>query len=132
VQLPTIPYIVALDPAARMRGEEAYNDLIDALGARGSGAGTPITLDMWLGRKDVNAHNIPIHGAGVLGSWNLSGFRIVKPVQVTAMSNFTVSMSRAAGANLTTKLYVAVVQPFEVDVTFDQNLNLLEAAKTIM
>jgi hypothetical protein len=132
VHLPTPPYIVALNPAARMRGEEACNNLIDALGARGSGAGTPITSGMWLGRKDVNAHNIPIHGAGVLGSWNLFGFRIVKTVQVTAMSNFTVSLSRTAGANLATKLYVAVVQPFEVDATFDQNLNLDEVVKTIM
>jgi hypothetical protein len=49
VQLPTIPYIVALDPAACMRGEEAYNDLIEALGVRGSGAGTPITPGMWFG-----------------------------------------------------------------------------------
>jgi hypothetical protein len=54
----------------------------------------------------------------------------VKPVQVTAMSNFTVSLSRAAGANLNTKLYVAAVQPFEVDAMFDQNL--AEVVKTIM
>jgi hypothetical protein len=72
------------------------------------------------------------HGADALGAWNLFGFRIVKPVQVTAMTNFTVSLSRAAGANLATKLYVAVVQPFEVDATFDQNLNLAEVEKTIM
>jgi hypothetical protein len=68
----------------------------------------------------------------VLGAWNLYGFRSVKPVQVTAMSNFRVSLFRAAGANLATKLYVAVVQPFEVDANFDQNLNLHEVTKTIM
>jgi hypothetical protein len=131
IQLPTVPYILAIDPAARLRGEDAYNDLIDALGARGSGAGTPITPGMWFGTKDRDPSGTAIHGA-VIGSWNLYGFRVVKPVQVTAMTNFTVSLSRAAAANLATKLYVACVQPFEVDVTFDANLNLAEVVKTIM
>jgi hypothetical protein len=132
VQLPTIPYIIQLDPAARLRGEEAYNDLMDCLGVRGSGAGTPITPAMWSGIKDVDAGDTPVYGAGILGAWNLYGFRIVKPVTVTAMSNFTVTVSRAAGAALQTKLYVACVQPFEVSVTFNQSLNLQEVTKTIM
>jgi hypothetical protein len=134
VQMPSLPYNIALDPAVRMRGEAAYNDLIEALGVRGSGAGTPITPGMWKGNlnKDMNLAGVYTHGATVLGSWNLYGFRVVKPVTATAMTNFTVTVSRAAGAALATKLYVACVQPFEVDVTFDQNLNLAEVTKTIM
>jgi hypothetical protein len=132
VQQPTIPYIVAMNPAARMRGEEAYNDLIDALGARGSGAGAPITPGMWHGVRDIDPNGTRIHGDTTTGSWNLYGFRIVKPVVTTAMTNFTVSIQRAAGANLATKLYVAMVQPAEVVVTFDANLNLAAVDKVIM
>jgi hypothetical protein len=56
----------------------------------------------------------------------------VRPVEVTAMTNFTVSVSRAASAALATRLWVACVQPFEVSVTFDENLNLADVTKTIM
>jgi hypothetical protein len=41
---------------------------------------------MWFGTKDVDASDTPIHGAAALGAWNLYGFRIVKPVQVTALA----------------------------------------------
>jgi hypothetical protein len=36
------------------------------------------------------------------------------------MTNFTVTLQRAPGANLATKPYVAMVQPGEVNVTFDE------------
>jgi hypothetical protein len=123
---------VAMNPAARMRGEEGYNDLIDALGARGSGAGAPITPGMWLGVDDIDASSKKLHGENATGSWNLYGFRIVQPVVATAMTNFTVTLQRAAGANLATKLYVAMVQPAEIVVTFDENLNLMSVDKDIM
>jgi hypothetical protein len=132
VQQPTIPYIVAMNPAARMRGEEAYNDLIDTLGARGSGAGAPISPGMFLGIRDIDPNGTRILGDTTTGSWNLYGFRIVKPVVTTAMTNFTVTLQRAAGANLATKLYVAMVQPAEVVVVFDANLNLQSVDKVIM
>jgi hypothetical protein len=141
VQLPTIPYVVATNPAARLRGEAAYNDLVDTLGARGAGVACPITPGVWFGVPEVDSSGGLVHGdlpavapgaAISLGSWQLFGFRIVKPVEATAMTNFTVSVSRAAGAALATRLWVACVQPFEVSTTFDSSLNLASVTKTIM
>ena len=130
VTQPVKPYKLRLDPAARLEGEVAYNDLIDALGSRVEEQGSPITFSNWLGLGDIeNAAptTAKVHGATALGGFSLYGFRLVKPLDPVARTNISLTIER--NGTLATKVYTAFIQPDLVHIDFDENLNLKEVTK---
>jgi hypothetical protein len=132
ISYPTQAYRLAFDPAADLKGEPAWNDLMEALGARDNADGTPINLANWYGMQDKDTGGTNIYGTAA-GGFTLFGFRLLHgPLDVVDMTRMQVRVERTvAGAGSATQLYVALAQPASVLIDFDAELNLARVTKAV-